>query len=49
MADVTKQLGTLTELLEGESNNSDVMDDTSDIEEEDIITGKEIVIVQNYF
>ncbi|XP_045138190.1 rootletin-like isoform X11 [Portunus trituberculatus] len=36
LVDVTKQLGTLTELLEGESNNPDVMDETSDIEEEDI-------------
>lgn len=34
--DVTCQLKTLTELLEGESNNPDMVDETSETEEEDI-------------
>lgn len=38
--DVTGQLKTLTELLEGESNNPDMVDETSEAEEEDM-SGKE--------
>lgn len=36
LTDVTSQLKTLTELLEGESNNPDMVDETSGAEEEDV-------------
>lgn len=39
MIDVTGQLKTLTELLEGESNSPDVVDETFEAEE-DNISGK---------
>lgn len=43
--DVTGQLKTLTELLEGESNNPDVVDVTSEAEEDDITGKKSFAVI----